>query len=405
MPTPKILVLYSCPANLSRIRLDKEHRALDQVLQKHQLDQACLTRVHATTIPDFARSLREDSYDIVQFSGHGSIAGFCLEDGKQNTSVIVGPSETAQIIQSALPQLRLAFFASCFSASVIDTLIHVAPFVITIEGKADDDAVIAFVGAFYDELFRTQSIERAFKAALYYVALSHQADHIRPLLSRRAAQRQGALVQACFGIDRDSVFIDLSQVQDDIGRLGITREDFLELLTRKIRLHEWIFRYERENALLSFGPYLGLFSWAVADDVITCHRIMRIRPDVEDATLAAWTTLIVAYNDLRCSEYRLAPDPAAEDNSSHLVPALGALRRVLKRFFDNDEIFAEPLRRTLPEQFRISRANAFANFVTAESAYADRDFQATVVKLELALSAIHDFVNGLTLLLTEAPRK
>ena len=67
---PKILILYSCPADQDRIRLDKEHRAIEEILKKHKVKTDRVKRVHATSVADFAQCLREGDYDIVQFSGH-----------------------------------------------------------------------------------------------------------------------------------------------------------------------------------------------------------------------------------------------------------------------------------------------------------------------------------------------
>jgi hypothetical protein len=342
----------------------------------------------------FAEALSEAPYDIVQFSGHGNTKGFCFEDDHRDCTAIAGAKETAQIIRSALPNLRLAIFVSCFSASCLDSLVNVAPFVITMQDAADDEAAVSFLGVFYDILFATGSIEKAFSMATCFITFSGRSGKLTPVLSRRAQGRSGTIVQACFG-PGDSVFIDVREAEPDIATLGISRDEFLSLLTRKIRLHAMIFDQGQEDALLSIGPYFGVFSWKAGDDVIICHRIIRVNNDVSEDACEAWASLIVAYNDLRALRYRILPDPSSQSNAELLEQAIVRFRSALKTNFSEGR-WSSILRQEAPDQFKVSRANSFANFGAAEASLKERDFQSAIAKLEITLSAIHDLLTALT---------
>ncbi|MBI2927720.1 MAG: CHAT domain-containing protein [Verrucomicrobia bacterium] len=399
---PKTLILYSCPGDQDRIRLDKEHRALDELLRKHDLPGHTLRRLHATTVSDFTSALRDETYEIVHFSGHGSPEGICLEDDLHGQSVFIDADRVSRIIQAALPDLRLALFASCYSASAIPVLINAAPFLITMQGTADDEAAIQFISNFYDDLFRHGAFERAFNTAMCSVEFRGKADRIKPILSRRAKQRKGAVIQASVGARRDSIFVDLTEAEPDIAALNIPKDDFLSLLTRKIRLHEWIFRYPRENALLSIGPYFGFFSWTNADDIVTCTRLMQLKSNVDEATCNAWTKLIVTYNDRRCEKHRAAQDPGSPENTATIARALERLHKNVKSYLDDPQL-GEPLRKAARTQFAVSFTNALSNVESAEEDLRESDFPSAAIKFEVALSAIHDLINALAAVLTEQP--
>ena len=65
-----------------------------------------------------------------------------------------------------------------------------------------------------------------------------------------------------------------------------------------MHVHRWIFEEPREHAILIVGAYFGDFSWKSADDIIKCHKILKIRSNVPEELLTMWARLIVSYNDL-----------------------------------------------------------------------------------------------------------
>src|SRR5574341_2448137 len=117
---PRILVFYSTPSNIPRLRLDIEHRAVEQVLRDLHVDSSLICRLHATTIDDLTRNLLERQYEIIQFSGHGNEEGFLLEDRNlAGKNMFVSAKEIAYILHETSPHLRVAIFMSCYSADSI----------------------------------------------------------------------------------------------------------------------------------------------------------------------------------------------------------------------------------------------------------------------------------------------
>ena len=110
----KILILYSNPADTDRIRLDKEHRAIDQVLAARDLPPDTVVRRHATTFNDLTTALAEAEFSIFHFSGHGSSDGIYLEGKSDESEKLVTAERIAALLSKAQPHLKAAIFMCCF---------------------------------------------------------------------------------------------------------------------------------------------------------------------------------------------------------------------------------------------------------------------------------------------------
>lgn len=390
---PKILIFYSNPGNLPGLRLDKEYRAVDQVLR----DASLVKRLHATTVDDLSRALMEREYEIVQFSGHGVEEGIFLEDRNLQKNMFVPAGQIARILHQTSPHLKAAIFMACYSADSIPELVDSAPYLVTVTGPADDETAIDFIAQFYNAYLHYGLIEKAFNIAQNYVALIQKDTVLNVSLSRRAiVNGKNQILFRVFPSGKDeSVLIDLTEAEADIAALNISRGAFLGMLSRKIRIHRWIFNAPRQRAVLSLGPYFGLFSWEDANDVVFCNRILRIKSDIDERTCEAWASLIVAYNDHYMDRYRMIP----ETHITFLNNSLGEYRKTYESYFDTGDK-AGLLRNATPEQFKVTKAIVSANLDQAENKFRQEDYDATIIYLETALSAIHDLVEDLTNILT-----
>lgn len=393
---PKILILYSNPSNTARLRLDKEHRAIDGIIQRLNLESNIFHRLHATTIEDFAHVLRENNYDIVQFSGHGSNEGIVLEDNRKDGGTLLSAKQVADILRTSAPNIKATLFISCFSASSIPDLIESSPYLITISESADDDLSIEFISEFYDSYFRSGSIQTAFKEAQLYVSLINRDSNLTAVLSRRAIEKGASQVLfQVFPSGKDSILIDLTEAESDIENLDISKEDFLSLLSRKIRIHKWVFDSPRERAILSIGPFFGLFSWKNASDVVNCHKILQVKSEVDEKTCEVWASLIVSYNDHFAEKYRSAPPYSSALESSWIKKAIDDQRITFNAFFEKKET-SEVLKNIAPEQYKVTKSLLVANLDMCDRKFHDGDYKSTVLYLESTLSAIHDMVDALT---------
>jgi hypothetical protein len=398
--SPKILVLYSNPDDTPRLRLDKEHRAIDQTLQKLGGDPRLIRRLHAVSVDDFAEAVQSGGFDVIQFSGHGSEEGIFLENAQLGARELVDAGRLAAILRSSPKQLRALLLLSCFSTSSLGDLITSAPFVITVSGPVSDEACVEFVAAFYQNYFKTSSIEGAFKAACNLVDFMGYGESIAPVLTRRAmvGNQETALCAAAIGMD--SLLIDLSRVEEQIGHLGISREYFLSLLSRKIRIHRWIFDQPSERTLLPLGPYFGEFSWQNIDDPIVCRSILQVKSEVSERSCESWANLLVAYNDVSARRYRRAPNPASPELEPDIKATLEELYHICNSFLlDRDE--AAVLRSIAPDQLKLTKSLVQANLRQADLVFHREELPRVVSYLEASLTALHDLVDALTEILTE----
>jgi hypothetical protein len=308
--------------------------------------------------------LAETKYDILQFSGHGTGEGFFLEGEDGDSSKIITAEKLAHLLGESQPNLKLAIFIACFSAEALPILSKVAPYIITICGPADDARAIEFTRTFYDKYFRQDFIERA-----HFFAQEFAGSELKAVLTRRGLDQKGdkLLFQVLPRGNHlgDSFLIDLDEAEHDIESLGVPRETFLNLLTRKIRLHRRIFDTPREHAILPIGQFFGIFSWQNALDVIRCHRILRVRPDIDDKACEIWARLIVSYNGNASERYRLLPEPIGPGIQKTLKRALENFRHDYE-FLTEDAEYQEVLNRYVPEQYRQSKAVMVANLDKAE---------------------------------------
>lgn len=388
----KILILYSNPSDTERLRLDKEHRSLDEVLEDAHVSRDTIVRLHATRLQDLLNSLSAADYEIVQFSSHGSSLGFFLEsDSDSGGSTLVSAEQVANLLNQTQPNLRAAIFLACFSADAIPHLIKAAPFIITVSEGADDDASIRFIRWFYKQYFRSHSIERSF----FYA--QQMSRNLNSVLTRRALQETmneflvpviptGNHIGDCY-------LVDIREIYEDIQNLGVPKEDFLEILSRKIRVHNRIFDVPNQRVTLPIEKFFGVFSWENAVDVIKCHKLYRIKPEVDEDTCKVWADLMVIYNDSITLRYRLLNSNEIGTEKDFLT----ALRkyRTVHKYIANHEVVAI-LRKNVFEHYRITKALINANLDMAETKISEEDYQSAIIYMETVLSSLHDLVDALS---------
>jgi hypothetical protein len=351
--------------------------------------------MHAVSVEDFVYAIRERTYEIVQFTGHGAEDAFYFEDSKSDYGCWLSAQQLAGVLGDAAPRLRAAIFMSCFSSTGLGALVGVAPYLITVTGQIEDEVAIHWSTSFYDYFLRHNSVEEAFRAAQLFVEARHPGHEPTTVLSRRAvATRSHALVQV-FPSGGDSILVDVSEAEDDISELGIPREKFLGILSRKIRVHKRVFETPRQQAILSVGPYFGVFSWQSANDAVICHRIIRIRPEIDETACRAWAALVLRYNDYYAARYRSSHDPNSPLMRGWLKDAIESYVRTRDLFLDRGPT-ADVLRSLTPEQFKVTKSIYGASLEMAEIKYYAEDHASTVMYLEAILSSIHDLVDDLT---------
>lgn len=390
------LVLFSNPSDTARIRLDKEHRAIDGVADRFGQHVLAFERRQAASKADLAHCLAASRYSFVQLSGHGSAEGFYVE-GKNGESTCLSPSDLCAILKQFQPNLLLLIVMACYSHTSLDQLIDAASYVISIHGPADDEESIAFISNFYEGYCKTRSIESAFGIATFI-----SKERLSAILTRRAevGSKTKPLV-AIFSRKRESpMYLDLSEAEESISRLAVSRELVVSTLSRKMHIHRWIFEEPRDRALLSVGPFFGVFSWRSANDVVICHKLIKVREDASNELISLWAQLLVAYNDLYMSEYRLLEKAVGPGTAGTVRRALIDFKAAQVQFFDELKGSAI-LTAKESATFATIGATFIANVAKAEMKLDVQEYARAVIFLETALSSMHDFIDNLMLHLTE----
>ncbi len=391
------LIVFSNPTDTSRIRLDKEHRAVDRGLERAGVSSAEVERRHAASRSDVATVLASGGFEIVQFSGHGSDEGVFVESDRQDASEVLTPADLLELLLQFQPRLQLLVLMSCYSATAARVLVEGAAYVITADGPANDEAAVRFTESFYEVYFKTRSIEKAFGVASFVTEQS-----LSIVLTRRATE--GSKVKelvAVYSKKRpEPMYMDLSAAESSIESLGVPRDYIVSTLGRKLHIHRWIFEEPRDRAVLTVGGFFGIFSWTSPNDIIVCHKILKLKGGVPETMITLWSELIVAYNDLYMSEYRLLPRAVDSSTASTVEKAISAFNKANQYFFERIGP-ADWLSGEARSNFAAIRSTFAANINKAAEKLSSREYARAVVFLETALSSVHDFIDSLVVLLTE----
>jgi len=391
----RILVLFSNPMNTSRLRLDKEDRVIDDLVRHVKIDDGIeIVRRHATSRDDLIDLIGEGDFEIIHFSGHGSPDGIYLDTSDNVEGILIGLDELEFILRHrAQPGLRLLMFMSCYSSAAIEKLIPHSPYIITVDGPIDDDETILFVRHFYYSYLRQRSIQRAFDEAGLHLTARNQEMAVRAVLTNRATHNsEGRLIlRAAIHYFPDVMSIDLSSVEHYLDTLDISREQILTLLSRKIRVHGWIFAVPRESAVLPIGAtLLGDFSWNTAANFIKCNRLYQIRDDVDPTHWKEWSWILVVYNDLCSMEYR-SPDWTGSSTSRGdlITKGLDTFTSCIPSFRHRVAILVQMGFREAERSCALAESYLDLAIKKAET----EEWPMVVAYLESALTSIHDMIN------------
>lgn len=161
----KILILAANPQGTSRLRLDKEVRAIDEGLRRSHLHEQFLIEQRWASRPrDVQRALLDVEPQIVHFCGHGEgKAGLVLEDETGQVK-LVSTEALSQLFELFADRVECVLLNACYAQVQADAIVQHINYVIGMRQAIRDDLAIAFSVGFYKDLGSGQSIEAAFKS-------------------------------------------------------------------------------------------------------------------------------------------------------------------------------------------------------------------------------------------------
>lgn len=385
-----ILILYSSPADEDRLRLDREHRRVEEAITNVGAQSIVVDRRHAATLDDLARALASKQYEIVHFSGHGDSTGFYFDTATEDTGKLIQAGHLANLLKTTQRSLSAVILISCYSSDSAGELLAASPYVVSISGPADDTAAIDFTGHFYEQYFRSSSVESAFNFASAVVD-----DRLDAILTHSPGATPPIPKIAVYPhANRDPIYVDLSEAQPTIARLDVSQDRFISILTRKLKVHRWIFDGERENAILPIAGYFARFSWKNAKDVIHCHWVYRPKSGLDASVCELISDLIVVYNDVYVSSYRSNPRPVSQQDPRSFRYGLEKLHDLCRYFLADESHFSllESIDSTVA---RMLRGTCQSNLSMADKKLAESNLSSAVIYAETALSAVHDAIESL----------
>jgi len=162
--TINILFLASNPTDISRIRVDKELREVDERISLGSHRDRFDLRPHFAVRPrDLRRGLLKHKPHILHFSGHGSTsAGIVLEDDDGKTKVVAA-ADLAELLGILKDNLRVVVLNSCYSALQASGITQTIDCAIGMNDKVGDQSAIIFAATFYESLAFGRSVTEAFK--------------------------------------------------------------------------------------------------------------------------------------------------------------------------------------------------------------------------------------------------
>jgi hypothetical protein len=401
-----VLVVFSNPEDSTRLRLDREQRVLEELQRKHG-PTAVFRTLTAATVDDLTRELRDDpSLRIVHFSGHGSPEGIYLETSPASaTGFELSASHLASLVSSHCPKLEALILSSCYSAESSNVLMTSAPFVVTVEGPADDNAAIEFTRLFYDNFLSSRSVERSLaRAQIALQALNYDLG-LQIYVTRRGeelSKGRKTLQSIKSGLREETVLIDITDVELQIETLDIAKGHFLALLANKIYIHRWLYleSVDMEYAVFPIGKYFAVFSWNNGMDILTCRRILRPKSSATQDGCDAWMGLSFRYNQLFALAYRRERESIYAGMQEKLKYALDEFELCVGRFFGVEGSARDPkasraIKEAIPDQFKLASPLINENMTAAARYLAQEEYSRVVIHLETTLSLIHGVLDGL----------
>jgi retron-type reverse transcriptase len=182
----RILILASEPYNQSRLRLDREVRAINESrLRSNNRESFELHQKWAVCPDDLRRALLEVDPHIIHFSGHGTGQdGLVLENDGGN-SMLVSNDALDGLFKLVSANVECVVFNACYSEVQANIIGQYINYVVGMNDAIGDQAAIKFATGFYDALFAGKSVEIAYEFGCSAIQLENIPGHLIPQIRKR----------------------------------------------------------------------------------------------------------------------------------------------------------------------------------------------------------------------------
>lgn len=183
----KILFLAANPTDTTRLRLDKESRAIDHALRQSEFRDKFQIQQHwAVQVVDLQGYLLRYQPDIVHFSGHGNEESEIILENSEGRQYSVSPRSLSQLFSVLKDNIRCVVLNACYSECQAQAIAEHIECVVGMSKAIGDNSAISFSKAFYQALGFGRNIKTAFDLGCVQIDLESLDDQDIPrLLSLR----------------------------------------------------------------------------------------------------------------------------------------------------------------------------------------------------------------------------
>ncbi len=179
----KILFLAANPSDTTRLRLDKESRAIDRALRQSEFrDRFDIQQHWAVSVTDLQELLLRHKPDIVHFSGHGSSASEIIIEDDYGNSHPVSVRALSQLFSILKDNIRCVVLNACYSEPQAQAIAQHIESVVGMSKAITDQAAISFATAFYQALGYGRDVKTAFDLGCVQIDMENLDEQDTPKL-------------------------------------------------------------------------------------------------------------------------------------------------------------------------------------------------------------------------------
>ncbi|MDJ0735928.1 MAG: CHAT domain-containing protein [Nostocaceae cyanobacterium] len=181
--TIKILFLAANPSDTTRLRLDRENRAIDKALRQAEFHDKFEIEQHwAVRATDLQELLLRHQPNIVHFSGHGSSASEIILEDDSGNSHPVSVRALSQLFSVLKDNICCIVLNACYSEKQAKAIAQHIDCVVGMSKAISDKAAISFATAFYQALGYGRDIKTAFDLGYMQIDIENLAEQDTPKL-------------------------------------------------------------------------------------------------------------------------------------------------------------------------------------------------------------------------------
>lgn len=171
-----VLMLLSNPVDTPTLRLDEEHRAVDEAIQfaKHR-DQIDLRPGMALRYTDLQRLLLRHEPTVVHYAGHSDRDGIALAD-HHGRARPVSAEALEELFRIVSDSVKCVVLNSCLSARQAEAIARHVPCVVGLTNRVVDPVAIDFAAGFHQALASGRTVRQAFDLGRNLPALGGLAN-------------------------------------------------------------------------------------------------------------------------------------------------------------------------------------------------------------------------------------